>query len=125
MCHNPALIPEYFFEQYGDFWVAARVVYIDYGKEWYYASCKTKGCNKKLTEQEGFMYCSTCKTTWGEGILRYRVKIRVVDLNGNAPFLLWDRECCELLGMTAYDLNAKQDKVSKQLIFVPLSTKIK
>nr|GLL44980.1 uncharacterized protein LOC109157038 [Ipomoea trifida] len=41
---------------------------------------------------------------------RYRVKIRVADLNGNAPFLLWDRECCELLGMRAYDLDAKQNK---------------
>nr|GMD23922.1 replication protein A 70 kDa DNA-binding subunit D-like [Ipomoea batatas] len=100
----------YQLNEYGDFWVAARVVFIDSCKEWFYASCRTKGCNRKLSDKEGTMYCLTCNKTWAEGVLRYRVKIRVADLNGNAPFLLWDRECCELLGMSAYDLDAKQNK---------------
>ncbi|XP_019195886.1 PREDICTED: uncharacterized protein LOC109189731 [Ipomoea nil] len=96
-------------KEFGDFWVAARIVFID-DPEWYYASCRTKGCNKKLKMKGKWLWCSTCDRNWGDGTLRYRVKVRVVDLDGNAPFLLWDRECLDLLGVSADDLNSTHTK---------------
>nr|GMD22406.1 putative transposase [Ipomoea batatas] len=49
-------------------------------------------------------------------MLRYKIKIRVVDANGNAPFLLWDRESLELLGgITAEELKAMQPKVPTKI----------
>ncbi|XP_019160466.1 PREDICTED: uncharacterized protein LOC109157038 [Ipomoea nil] len=96
-------------EVFGDFWVAARIVFID-DPEWYYASCRTKGCNKKLKLKGKWLWCSTCDRNWGDGTLRYRVKVRVVDLDGNAPFLLWDRECLDLIGISADDLKDTHTK---------------
>ncbi|XP_019184027.1 PREDICTED: uncharacterized protein LOC109178931 [Ipomoea nil] len=103
-------------KEFGDFWVAARIVFID-DPEWYYASCRTKGCNKKLKMKGKWLWCSTCDRNWGDGTtLRYRVKVRVVDLDGNAPFLLWDRECLDLLGVSADDLNSTHTKgIPKEL----------
>ncbi|XP_019190714.1 PREDICTED: uncharacterized protein LOC109185186 [Ipomoea nil] len=46
-------------------------------------------------------------------MLRYRVKIRVFDINGNAPFVMWDRECTELLGMSFLELKQKQTQGKK------------
>ncbi|XP_019151939.1 PREDICTED: uncharacterized protein LOC109148658 [Ipomoea nil] len=101
-------------KEFGDFWVAARILFID-DPEWYYASCRTKGCNKKLKLKGKWMWCSTCDRNWGDGTLRYRVKVRVVDLDGNAPFLLWDRECLDLIGITADDLKDTHTKGRKGL----------
>ncbi|XP_019175790.1 PREDICTED: uncharacterized protein LOC109171115 [Ipomoea nil] len=98
----------------GDFWVAARIVFID-DPEWYYASCRTKGCNKKLKLKGKWLWCSTCDRNWGDGTLRYRIKVRVVDLDGNAPFLLWDRECIDLLGISADDLKDTHTKFQNYL----------
>ncbi|XP_019179267.1 PREDICTED: uncharacterized protein LOC109174488 [Ipomoea nil] len=100
--------------QFGDFWVAARIVFID-DPEWYYASCRTKGCNKKLKLKGKWLWCSTCDRNWGDGTLRYRVKVRVVDLDGNAHFLLWDRECLDLIGISADDLKDTHTKGRKGL----------
>ncbi|XP_031104573.1 replication protein A 70 kDa DNA-binding subunit A-like [Ipomoea triloba] len=95
-------------KQYNDYWVVAKIVGIENGLDWYYNSCKTSGCSKKLTLNTNGCYdCYKCNKTWGEGMLRYRLKVRVVDRNGNAPFLLWDRECKELIGMSAVELRDK------------------
>ncbi|XP_019198913.1 PREDICTED: replication protein A 70 kDa DNA-binding subunit A-like [Ipomoea nil] len=99
--------------QFGDYWVVAKIVGIESGLDWCYNSCKTRGCNKKLSlNTKGFYDCYKCKRTWGEGILRYRIKVRVVDRDGNASFLLCDSECKELIGMSAIELRGKypQDK---------------
>ncbi|XP_019166704.1 PREDICTED: uncharacterized protein LOC109162457 [Ipomoea nil] len=101
-------------KEFGDFWVAARIVFID-DPEWYYASCRTKGCNKKLKLKGKWLWCSTCDRNWGDGTLRYRIKVRVVDLDGNAPFLLWDREFLDLLGISADDLKDTHTKGRKGL----------
>ncbi|XP_019173595.1 PREDICTED: uncharacterized protein LOC109169187 [Ipomoea nil] len=101
-------------KEFGDFWVAARIVFID-DPEWYYASCRTKGCNKKLKLKGKWLWCSTCDRNWGDGTLRYRVKVRVVDLDGNAPFLLWDRECLDLIGISVDDLKDTHTKGRKGL----------
>nr|GMC86853.1 replication protein A 70 kDa DNA-binding subunit B-like [Ipomoea batatas] len=41
----------------------------------------------------------------------YWVAIRVADESGDAPMLIWDRECEELVGLSAGDLKAKYPKV--------------
>ncbi|XP_031099840.1 replication protein A 70 kDa DNA-binding subunit A-like [Ipomoea triloba] len=99
-------------KQYDDYWVVAKIVGIENGLDWYYNSCKTSGCSKKLTLNANGCYdCYKCNKTWGEGMLRYRLKVRVVDRNGNASFLLWDRECKELIGMSAVELRDKYPQV--------------
>nr|GLL31282.1 uncharacterized protein LOC109179507 [Ipomoea trifida] len=55
------------------------------------------GCNKKLSDDEGFLKCSKCKGQFVEGTVRYKLLVRVVDRTGDAPFLLWDREVAELV----------------------------
>nr|GME15184.1 replication factor A protein 1-like [Ipomoea batatas] len=55
-------------------------------------------------------------STISELFERSEIKIRVVDANGNAPFLLWDRESLELLGgITAEELKAMQPKVPTKI----------
>nr|GMD20785.1 replication factor A protein 1-like [Ipomoea batatas] len=55
--------------------------------------------------------CGKCGTHCDKPKLRYKIKIRVYDAKGSAPFLLWDREALELLGgITAEELKAMQPK---------------
>nr|GMC71799.1 putative transposase [Ipomoea batatas] len=56
---------------------------------------------------ETYFYCETCNTNWAEGNVRYRVVVRVLDKTSDAPFILWDKDYFELLGITAYDLKTK------------------
>nr|GLL35735.1 uncharacterized protein LOC109190185 [Ipomoea trifida] len=73
---------------------------------------KKEGCNKKLElDSDGFLACEKCGRRYGEGILRYRVKVRVVDRDGNAPLLLWDRECEQLVGVPATVLHERHPTV--------------
>lgn len=64
------------------------------------------------------MECPNCKCKWGDGLLKYRLIVRVVGVNGNAPFLLWDRECTELLGITALELYTRLDGVRDVFYYV-------
>nr|GMC80018.1 replication protein A 70 kDa DNA-binding subunit A-like [Ipomoea batatas] len=60
--------------EYGDFWVAAKIVGIQSSWDWFH------GCNKKLVKKQNGQYdCDKCKKSWKEGVLRYMVKVRVVD----------------------------------------------
>nr|GMC86748.1 replication protein A 70 kDa DNA-binding subunit B-like [Ipomoea batatas] len=47
------------------------------------------------------MYYVGCKNSWHEGILRYKLIVRVADHTGDAPMLIWDHECSSLVGMSA------------------------
>nr|GMD76483.1 replication factor A protein 1-like [Ipomoea batatas] len=70
--------------------------------DWYYTSCMSQGCNKKLSEgDQGLLICGKCKKKWDQGCVRYKVVVRVVDKRDDAPFLLWDRECADLVGVPA------------------------
>nr|GMD09255.1 replication factor A protein 1-like [Ipomoea batatas] len=70
--------------------------------DWYYTSCMSQGCNKKLSEgDQGLLICGKCKKKWDQGCVRYKVTVRVVDKRDDAPFLLWDRECADLVGVPA------------------------
>ncbi|XP_019181618.1 PREDICTED: uncharacterized protein LOC109176667 [Ipomoea nil] len=53
------------------------------------------------------------KKQYQEGMARYRVKVIVLDKGlRDVPFLLWDRECSELVGIPAHSLYTKYNKVS-------------
>nr|GLL31379.1 uncharacterized protein LOC109157737 [Ipomoea trifida] len=80
--------------------------------DWYYTSCMSQGCNKKLSVgDQGLLICGKCNKKWEQGCVRYKVVVRVVDKRDDAPFLLWDRECADLVGVPASLLFEKYLKV--------------
>nr|GMD55720.1 putative transposase [Ipomoea batatas] len=98
-------------EEGGDFYVPAIITGIETSGEWYYISCKSAGCNKKLkSDDKGLFFCEKCKRKWQKGVVRYKVVVRVADAHSDAPFLMWDRECSELLGMPAAELIANYNE---------------
>nr|GMD68468.1 replication protein A 70 kDa DNA-binding subunit B-like [Ipomoea batatas] len=73
-------------------------------------------CNKKVDLKGGMYVCGKCGTHCDTPKLRYKIKLRVYDAKGSAPFLLWDRETLELLGdITAEELKAMQPKVPTKI----------
>nr|GLL19826.1 uncharacterized protein LOC109185076 [Ipomoea trifida] len=72
-----------------------------------YSKKKDNYCKRKLIEKGGMMVCGGCKSSWQEGVVRYKVIVRVADDTRDAPMLIWDRECSDLVGVSAYDLLAK------------------
>nr|GMC57833.1 replication protein A 70 kDa DNA-binding subunit B-like [Ipomoea batatas] len=53
------------------------------------------------------MVCGGCKSSWQEGVVRYKVIVRVADDTRDALMLIWDRECSDLVDVSASDLSAK------------------
>ena len=49
-------------------------------------------------------------------IARYRVEVMVTQNNESSKFLLWDRECAELIGQTADEVNKVKIEVCSCLI---------
>ncbi|XP_019157034.1 PREDICTED: uncharacterized protein LOC109153635 isoform X1 [Ipomoea nil] len=47
--------------EYGDYWVAARIVAIEDSVNWYYSSCRASGCNKKLESKVGYITVQSVK----------------------------------------------------------------
>nr|GME03908.1 replication factor A protein 1-like [Ipomoea batatas] len=45
----------------------------------------------------------------------YKIKVRVVDVKGTTPFLLWDRESLDLLNLKADEVIAMQPKVMTKI----------
>ncbi|XP_019171211.1 PREDICTED: uncharacterized protein LOC109166778 [Ipomoea nil] len=100
-------------KQDGDFYVPAQIVGIEGSFGWMYISCMASGCNRKLKPEGEDLICSNCDKKFKEGMTRYRVIVRVMDQGlSDAPFLLWDRECSDLVGIPANLLYKKYNKVS-------------
>lgn len=76
-------------------------------EEWYYVSCKCIGYKKKLETHNGLLYCKKCKRNWREGSISYKVVLRVRYNTMDAPLLVWDRECIDLVGVSALSLVEK------------------
>nr|GMC86692.1 replication factor A protein 1-like [Ipomoea batatas] len=78
-------------------------------------------CRVKVAENSGEVkICSSYDATqllFNQDCLEFTdFRERVVDANGNAPFLLWDRESLELFGgITAEKLKAMQPKVPTKI----------
>nr|GMD39403.1 replication factor A protein 1-like [Ipomoea batatas] len=101
----------------GEYWVPCIILELDCNLiDWYYLSCIGTRCNKKVVLKGGMYVCGKCGTHCDKPKLRYKIKIRVYDANGNAPFLLWDREALELLAsIIAEELKAMQPKVPTKI----------
>ncbi|XP_031127748.1 uncharacterized protein LOC116029849 [Ipomoea triloba] len=100
----------------GDFYVAAEILGIEGSGRWYYIFCITAGCNKKLKNDEKYMICKKCEKQYAQGTVRYKIIVRVIDKTGDAPFLLWDREVAELVGILAKLLHEKYKKENQILV---------
>ncbi|KAL2992796.1 hypothetical protein AAZX31_10G068500 [Glycine max] len=61
-------------------------------------------CHRKTNIQTGPFTCR-CGKDNDQPVLRYRVEVMVTQNNESNKFLLWDRECAELIGETADDVN--------------------
>ncbi|KAG4991174.1 hypothetical protein JHK87_024631 [Glycine soja] len=66
---------------------------------WCYPACAQ--CHRKTDIQTGPFTCGCGK----DKISLYRVEVMVTQNNENSKFLLWDRECAELIGETVDDVN--------------------
>ncbi|XP_019184983.1 PREDICTED: uncharacterized protein LOC109179963 [Ipomoea nil] len=84
----------YDFSEVGSYWVLATILPIQTIGDWWYLSCKR--CPIKLEQASNCFYCDKFDNSYPDGNFWYKLIIRVVDSTGNAPFLLWDRECNEL-----------------------------
>ncbi|XP_031127450.1 replication factor A protein 1-like [Ipomoea triloba] len=101
----------------GEYWVPCIILELDCNFiDWYYLSCISGRYNKKVDLKGGMYVCGKCGTHCDKPKLRYKIKLRVYDAKGSAPFLLWDREALELLGgITAEELKAMQPKVPTKI----------
>ncbi|XP_073121603.1 replication protein A 70 kDa DNA-binding subunit B-like [Henckelia pumila] len=89
----------------GSFWILAKVAVVENNGDWYYLSCVK--CPKKMTPVADSFYCERCDHFDVNGKLRFKIQVPVVDDRGNALFLMWDRECIELIGKTAMELRSQ------------------
>ncbi|KAH1241866.1 Replication protein A DNA-binding subunit E [Glycine max] len=93
---------------------------------WCYTACIQ--CHKKSdAEMAPFTYA--CSKYNKEVVLRYRLEVMINHGDENTKFLLWDRECSELIGQSAdadgnVDLNASPQALDK-LLGYELAFKIK
>ncbi|KAG5068733.1 hypothetical protein JHK85_001110 [Glycine max] len=69
---------------------------------WCYPACIQ--CHRKTYIQTGPFTCG-CGKDNDQPVLRYRVEVMVSQNNDSSKFLLWDRECAELIGQTADEVN--------------------
>ncbi|XP_061372945.1 uncharacterized protein LOC133315355 [Gastrolobium bilobum] len=66
---------------------------------WWYKSCKK--CPFSVCEDFDKWYCKNCQKYWDDYYPRFSVQVRVVDNTDSASFLLLDRDCVTLLGISA------------------------
>ncbi|KAL5148480.1 hypothetical protein HKD37_13G035520 [Glycine soja] len=58
-------------------------------------------------------------------VLRYRVEVMVTQNNESSKFLLWDRECAELIGQTANEVNRVKIEALDRLLGYVLAFKVR
>nr|GMD60441.1 replication factor A protein 1-like [Ipomoea batatas] len=100
----------------GDIWVPCKIIGIESDpNDWYYDSFPQQNCNKKLEFKSELYDCGKCGGRFIKGNIRYKLKIRVVDVNGTTPLLLWDRQVLELLCVKADESKAMQPSVMTKI----------
>ncbi|KAG5042900.1 hypothetical protein JHK87_006815 [Glycine soja] len=85
---------------------------------WCYTSCIQ--CHKK-SDAEMTPFTCACGKYNKEVVLRYRLEVMINQGNESTKFLLWDRECSELIGQSADAVN----KLKIELLGHELAFKIK
>ncbi|XP_028242093.1 uncharacterized protein LOC114420380 [Glycine soja] len=92
---------------------------------WCYTTCIQ--CHKKSDAEMAPFTCA-CGKYNKEVVLRYRLEVMINQGNESTKFLLWDRECSELIGQSTddgdVDLNASPQALDK-LLGYELAFKIK
>ncbi|XP_057792171.1 uncharacterized protein LOC131009002 [Salvia miltiorrhiza] len=84
----------------GCYWICGRIDHIESNGDWFYLACKR--CSKKVVKVEQ----------------RFMIRVNVVDATSNATLLLWDRECVQLIGKRAWEVDvstAVVDGIPKEI----------
>ncbi|XP_061373332.1 uncharacterized protein LOC133315678, partial [Gastrolobium bilobum] len=76
--------------------------------KWWYKSCNK--CSYSVYEDFEKWYCKNCQKHFDDYYPKFCVQLRVVDNTDSASFILFDRDCVALLGMSAADLREKHFK---------------
>nr|GMC73914.1 replication protein A 70 kDa DNA-binding subunit B-like [Ipomoea batatas] len=76
----------------GEFWIAGEISDIE--RDWYFTTCRNKGCGKKLQENKDKMYCKSCDNESSDGIIMYKLVIDILDDEQDGQLLHWDNEGC-------------------------------
>ncbi|XP_061344054.1 uncharacterized protein LOC133290023, partial [Gastrolobium bilobum] len=69
--------------------------------KWWYKSCNK--CPYSVYEDFEKWYCKNCQKHFDDYYPKFCVQLRVVDHTDSASFILFDRDCVALLGMSAGD----------------------
>ncbi|KAL6583461.1 hypothetical protein OROMI_005539 [Orobanche minor] len=84
------------------FWVSATIIQVENLKDWFYLACNK--CSKKLSHASNSFLCAKCGMKDHQGQYKYKIEVLVLDESGSARFMLWDKECYELIGKKAADV---------------------
>ncbi|XP_061362245.1 uncharacterized protein LOC133305994, partial [Gastrolobium bilobum] len=84
---------------------------------WWYKSCKK--CPYSVCEDFEKWYCKNCQKHWNEYTPKFSVQVRVVVNTDSASFVLFDRDCLSLLGVSAAELREQHFKRGADLEHYP------
>ncbi|KAL4579283.1 hypothetical protein LXL04_015422 [Taraxacum kok-saghyz] len=82
-----------------EFTVLAKIVQLDHGSGWCYASCSK--CNKNLDAIDDSFVCSICNQECRYPIIRYKIHVHVIDESGRTTFVIFNQEAEKLLDSCA------------------------
>ncbi|GFP96511.1 hypothetical protein PHJA_001795200 [Phtheirospermum japonicum] len=69
---------------------------------WCYTACMK--CFKKVTGEDNFFYCSTCKNEEPMVVTKFKVTVRVKDGSGTASFVIFDHQVQKIIRKSAAEL---------------------
>ncbi|XP_061346297.1 uncharacterized protein LOC133291954 [Gastrolobium bilobum] len=84
---------------------------------WWYRSCKK--CPYSVCEDFDKWYCKNCQKHWNEYTPKFSVQVRVIDNTDSSSFVLFDRDCLSLLGVSAAELREQHFKRGADLEHYP------
>ncbi|CAO2836388.1 unnamed protein product [Amaranthus hypochondriacus] len=96
-------------EKAGTFVTIATIVAIDPDHPWYYNSCN-KCFESICTDEEGSIFCRTCKSKFEIAYPRYKIFVKVIDAEAKATFMLFDTQVKKELVVSANEIREKQGR---------------
>ncbi|KAL6586846.1 hypothetical protein OROMI_001834 [Orobanche minor] len=100
----------------GQFCVSATIIQVESLKDWCYLACNK--CSKKLSHASNSFQCAKCGMKDDQGQYKYKIEVLVLDDSGSARFMLWDKECYELIGKKSsrfHEISESFDSVPKEI----------
>ncbi|CAH9115491.1 unnamed protein product [Cuscuta epithymum] len=104
----PTTNKKFVLERENVYWVLAEIVCIENFREWCCLSCPT--CHKKLQPKEDRFWCTTCSMILAEGVYRYKISVCIMHNTGHGNFIIWDKECIEILGKASASLKVEVEQ---------------